>query len=35
MKKVLTREVTTYKGREEEEEDRPTKPSLKDLQKEI
>jgi len=31
MKNILTGEVTTYKGREEQEEDRPIEPSLKYL----
>ena len=35
MKNILAKAMTTYKEREELEEDRPTKPSLKDLQKEI
>lgn len=32
---ILARVMTTYKEREETEEDRPTEPSMKDLQREI
>jgi len=35
MKNILARAMTTYKEREEPEEDRPAEPSMKDLQREI
>jgi len=35
MKNILAKAMTTYKEREEPEEDRPIEPSLQDLQKEI
>jgi len=35
MKNILANAMTTYKEREEPEDDRQAEPSLKDLQKEI